>query len=65
MNRNRRKMLKRAGASGALAAAFAAGVLRPQELFAAGWNKDAFGSKTLADALKAWARRARPTATRS
>ena len=52
MNRNRRKMLKRAGASGALAAAFAAGVLRPEELLAAGWNKDAFGSKTLADALR-------------
>ncbi len=52
MNRNRRKILQRAGASGALAAAFAAGVLRPQELLAAGWNKDAFGSRTLADALK-------------
>ena len=52
MNWNRRKMLQRAGASGALAAAFAAGVLRPEELLAAGWNKDAFGSKTLADALR-------------
>ncbi len=52
MNRARRKVLERAGAAGALAAATAAGVLRPQALLAAGWNKDAFGSRTLADALK-------------
>ncbi len=52
MDGNRRQALKRAGASGALAAAFAAGVLRPEELLAAGWNKDAFGSKSAADALK-------------
>jgi len=52
MNPNRRTVLQRAGASGALAAAFAAGVLRPGDLLAAGWNKDAFGSKTLAEALK-------------
>ena len=45
-------MLQRAGASAALAGAFAAGVLRPGDLLAAGWNKDAFGSKTLADALR-------------
>ena len=52
MNMNRRQALKRAGASGALAAAFVSGVLRPEELLAADWNKDAFGSKTAADALK-------------
>lgn len=52
MNGNRRQALKRAGATGALAAAFAAGLLRPQDLLAAGWNKDAFGSKSIADALK-------------
>ena len=52
MNRGRRRVLGRAGAASALAAAAAAGVLRPRELFAAGWNKDAFGSRTLADALK-------------
>jgi sulfur-oxidizing protein SoxY len=45
-------MLQGASASGVLAAAFAAGMLRPEELLAAGWNKDAFGSKTLSDALK-------------
>ena len=49
MNQSRRKVLQRAGTAGALAAA---GVLRPQDLLAAGWNKDAFGAKTLADALK-------------
>ncbi len=52
MDRNRRTALKSAGTAGALAAAFAAGLLRPQDLLAAGWNKDAFGSKSLADALK-------------
>jgi sulfur-oxidizing protein SoxY len=49
MNRSRRRVLQRAGTAAALAAA---GVLRPQDLLAAGWNKDAFGAKTLADALK-------------
>ncbi len=52
MNRIRRRVLGRAGATGALAAALAAGVLRPRDLLAAGWNKDAFGSKSLAEALK-------------
>lgn len=52
MNENRRTVLKGAGATGALAAALAAGLLRPEELLAAGWNKDAFGSKNAADALK-------------
>jgi len=52
MNENRRQMLKRTGATGALAAVFASGMLRPEDPLAAGWNKDAFGSKTLADALK-------------
>mgnify|MGYP001613133876 CR=1 FL=1 len=52
MNKTRRQILKRAGATGTLVAAFAAGLVRPQRGFAAGWNKDAFGSKTLADALK-------------
>ena len=52
MDGNRRQALKHAGASGALAAAIAAGLLRPGELLAAGRNKDAFGSKSAADALK-------------
>ena len=52
MNGNRRKALKRAGAAGTLAAAFAAGLLRPEQVLAAGWNKDGFGSKSASDALK-------------
>jgi len=48
MQNRRRKTLKGAGA---VAAAMAAGILRPQDVLAA-WNKDAFGQKTLADALK-------------
>ena len=51
MNRNRREILQRTGAAGALAAATAAGILRPQDVLAA-WNKDAFGQKTLAEAVK-------------
>ncbi len=52
MNEFRRAVLKRAGASGALAAACAAGLLRPRDLLAAGWHKDAFDAKSLAEALK-------------
>jgi len=48
MENSRRNTLKGAGA---LAAAMVAGTLRPQDALAA-WNKDAFGQKTLADALK-------------
>jgi len=36
----------------ALIAVLAAGVLRPWAALAAAWNKDAFGAKTAADALK-------------
>jgi sulfur-oxidizing protein SoxY len=52
MDRVRRVVLKRAGATGALAAAFAAGLLRPAPA-AAAWNKGAFDAKTVADAMKA------------
>ena len=48
MENSRRNTLKSAAA---LAAAMVAGILRPQDVLAA-WNKDAFGQKTLADALK-------------
>ena len=51
MDNSKRETLKRGGAASAVAAAIAAGLLRPQDLLAA-WNKDAFGQKTLADALK-------------
>lgn len=49
MNSLRRIVLQRAGA---LAAALGAGLLHPLAALAATWNKDAFGAKTAADALK-------------
>ncbi|MFO1360865.1 MAG: thiosulfate oxidation carrier protein SoxY [Burkholderiales bacterium] len=52
MDRSRRIVLKGAGATGALAAALAAGLLRPG-VAAAAWNKAAFDAKTTADAMKA------------
>jgi sulfur-oxidizing protein SoxY len=52
MDRSRRVVLKGAGAGGALAAALAAGLLKPGSAFAA-WNKGAFDAKTTADAMKA------------
>jgi len=52
MDRSRRVVLKGAGASGALAVALAAGLLKPGSAFAA-WNKGAFEAKTTADAMKA------------
>ena len=52
MDRSRRVVLKGAGASGALAVALAAGLLKPGSAFAA-WNKGAFEAKNTADAMKA------------
>lgn len=51
MNRTRRILLKGSGAAGALAAAAAAGVLKPA--IAAEWNKAAFSVNSTAEALKA------------
>jgi sulfur-oxidizing protein SoxY len=47
---SRRAALKGAGAGGLLAAAMAAGLLRPSDALAQ-WNKSAFESKTVSDAL--------------
>jgi sulfur-oxidizing protein SoxY len=52
MDRSRRVVLRGAGAGGALAAALAAGLLRPGNAVAA-WNKGAFEAKSTADAMKA------------
>ena len=52
MDALRRMVLRDAGIGGLLAAALAAGLLRPRRSLAAGWNKDAFGAKTPTDALK-------------
>jgi sulfur-oxidizing protein SoxY len=48
----RRTLLKGAGAGGALAAALAAGLLKPTGAWAADWNKVAFESKDTSGALK-------------
>jgi len=47
----RRKVLSRAGTAGAVAAAVAAGLLKPERVLAASWNKDAFHSKSAVDAV--------------
>jgi sulfur-oxidizing protein SoxY len=49
MRQQRRQFLHMAGI---LAAGFVAGLCRPVLALAATWNKDAFGAKTVADALK-------------
>jgi sulfur-oxidizing protein SoxY len=53
MDMFRRTMLKGVGASGALAAALATGILKPTEVLAADeWNHAAFDAKDAAGALK-------------
>lgn len=51
-NRLRRTILKGSGAAGTLAVAAAAGLLRPAAVLAAEWNKPAFESKSVDEALK-------------
>ena len=53
MNRGRRKLLKDAGGTAVLALAMGAGLFRPALARAEGWNKAAFETRTLADAVKA------------
>ncbi|TRZ55237.1 MAG: thiosulfate oxidation carrier protein SoxY [Rhodocyclaceae bacterium] len=52
MDMLRRTILKGASASGMLTVALAAGVLKPEQVLAATWNKSAFESKDLDAALK-------------
>ena len=52
MNIARRTFLKLAGGAGALAAAFAAGLVSSGQVLAANWNKAGFESKALADVMK-------------
>jgi sulfur-oxidizing protein SoxY len=52
MDQVRRVLLKGAGASGALAAFLAAGVLKPTQVLAAEWNKSAFDAKDAEGAIK-------------
>ena len=52
MNIARRTFLKLTGGAGALAAAFAAGLVSSGRVLAANWNKAGFESKALADVMK-------------
>lgn len=52
MNEGRRVVLRGAGATGALVAALAAGLLKPERALAANWDKSAFRQKNAADALR-------------
>jgi sulfur-oxidizing protein SoxY len=52
MDALRRTLLKGAGATGAIAAAIAAGVLKPSQVLAAEYNRAAFEAKDMAGALK-------------
>ena len=53
MNFARRTFVKGAGAAGTVAVAVAAGLLKPTQVLAAEWNKAAFDSRGMPDALKA------------
>ena len=55
MDANRREILKAGGGATVMALAVAAGLLRPEDVFAqaGSWNKAAFDTKTMADAVKA------------
>ena len=53
MNTGRRNVLKGTGGMAALGLAFAAGLLRPGAAWADAWNKAAFETKSLNDAVKA------------
>ena len=52
MDALRRTLLKGAGATGAIAAAMAAGLLKPSQVLAAEWNRAAFDAKDMTGALK-------------
>jgi sulfur-oxidizing protein SoxY len=52
MNQLRRTFLKGTGAAGTVAMAIAAGLLKPGQVLAAEWNKNAFEAKNTADTLK-------------
>ena len=53
MNRSRRQVLQGAGGMAVLGLAFAAGLLRPGRAWAETWNKAAFDTHSLNDAVKA------------
>ena len=68
MNSSRREVLKGTGGMAIMGLAIAAGLLKPGTARSEGWNKAAFDTKTLGDAVKASAaarpRRARTSPSR-
>ena len=50
---NRREALKAGGGAGVVALALAAGLLKPEDVFAADWNKAAFETRSVAETVKA------------
>lgn len=54
MDALRRALLKSAGASCAISALLAAGLLKPTRVLAAEWSRQAFTASNLADSLKAY-----------
>lgn len=52
INTNRRTFMKGTAASGVIAIAATAGLLRPTSVLAANWPKNAFGAKTIEAAMK-------------
>jgi sulfur-oxidizing protein SoxY len=53
MNSGRRKVLQGGGGAAVLGLALAAGLFKPGSAWAQAWNKAAFETKSLADAIKA------------
>jgi sulfur-oxidizing protein SoxY len=53
MNSGRRKLLQGTGGMAVMGLAMAAGLFKPGSAWAEGWNKAAFDTKSLADAVKA------------
>lgn len=53
MDQLRRTFLKSAGVAGSVVLAISAGLLKSGEAFAAAWNTNAFGAKTISDAMSA------------
>jgi len=53
MDQLRRTFLKSAGVAGSVVLAISAGLLKSGEALAAAWNTNAFGAKTISDAMSA------------
>ena len=54
MNSLRRCLLKSVGSTGAIGALLAAGLLKPTQVLAADWQRQAFAAHGIKESLKAW-----------